>query len=176
MRKIWHFGAVKSRWASLLTVLVCCLVIIQCSGFFFIPLSSTKVVLKLSRTSPCLVSCLPSYFKAVISFGFPLEGSKCFCWFSLLFDLVFFLSFKDQTKSAMLLFPSGFYQDKIMNKLGKKLLFFCCGALVVSTEGHSSLWKEGGVYRLSIQMSAVLVCTSGGSGCGYSIFFSAAAV
>lgn len=67
----------------------------------------------------------------------------------------------------MLLFPIGFYQDKIMNKLGKELLFFCSRALVVSTEGHSSLWKKGGVSRLSIQISAVLIHMLG----GYSILF-----
>lgn len=95
----------------------------------------------------CNFSCFSSGGQQtllLVSFGF---------WF-------FSLSFKDQTKSAVLLFPGGFYQDKIMSELGKDLLFFCSGALAVSTEGHSSSWKRGGVCRFSIQISAVLVHTS----------------
>jgi len=69
----------------------------------------------------------------------------------------------------MLLFPSGFCQDKITNKLRKELLFFCSGALAVSAGGHSWLWKQGEVCRLSVQSTAVLTCPSGASGCGYSI-------
>lgn len=97
-----------------------------------------KLGLEESRTSPCLAPHLPLYFEAVISPGFPLEGSKRFQWFSLgCFLFFFFLSFKDQTKSAVLLFPSGFYHDKIMNQLGRELCFFS-SALVGSTEGHGS--------------------------------------
>jgi len=66
MRRIWRFGAVKTRQSSLLTAEFTALLSFLSAAFFpwYHRQLLKQSVLSLVRSSPCLASCLPSYFKA----------------------------------------------------------------------------------------------------------------